>query len=354
MQVYDSMNRLVGGIKHRGQRIRFRLTTGAANVLLRIVDSLLKNYGSRHARISSYYLSRGRHRMARSYSEIAVSLSPGTPETVSASLDLARLESAPDFVPDSTFSDIRVFCCFVGYPRSGHSLLGALLDAHPNIVIAHELNAPAHMDMNIQRQDLFRIIVENARIFGRGGRGWTGYDYAVPGAWQGRFERIQVIGDKKGGKASARLRRDPALLDRLSEWVELPLRVIHLFRNPWDNIATMTKFISLDGPAAIESSTGLYFKFAESVRRLKERGVNGEFLDIAHESLIAEPGGTLENICEFLDVEKIPAHLTSCADIVFRSPHESRSSVDWTARQKDEVATRAQSYPWLRDYRFED
>jgi hypothetical protein len=30
---------------------------------------------------------------------------------------------------------------FVGYSRSGHSLVGALLDAHPEIPVAYEANA---------------------------------------------------------------------------------------------------------------------------------------------------------------------------------------------------------------------
>jgi hypothetical protein len=35
---------------------------------------------------------------------------------------------------------VRSFCLFIGYPRSGHSLVGSLLDAHPDIAIAHEVN----------------------------------------------------------------------------------------------------------------------------------------------------------------------------------------------------------------------
>ena len=30
---------------------------------------------------------------------------------------------------------------FIGYPRSGHSLIGSLLDVHPNAIVAHELDA---------------------------------------------------------------------------------------------------------------------------------------------------------------------------------------------------------------------
>jgi hypothetical protein len=34
---------------------------------------------------------------------------------------------------------LRAFCLFIGYPRSGHRLIGALLDAHPDVAIAHEI-----------------------------------------------------------------------------------------------------------------------------------------------------------------------------------------------------------------------
>jgi len=37
----------------------------------------------------------------------------------------------------SSFSEIETYCTFIGYSRSGHSIIAALLDAHPNIVMAH-------------------------------------------------------------------------------------------------------------------------------------------------------------------------------------------------------------------------
>ena len=33
---------------------------------------------------------------------------------------------------------VEKFVFFVGYPRSGHSIIGSVMDAHPDIVIAHE------------------------------------------------------------------------------------------------------------------------------------------------------------------------------------------------------------------------
>ena len=33
------------------------------------------------------------------------------------------------------FDDLKAFVMFVGYPRSGHSIVGALLDAHPHLTV---------------------------------------------------------------------------------------------------------------------------------------------------------------------------------------------------------------------------
>ena len=38
------------------------------------------------------------------------------------------------------FSQVQACCLFIGYARSGHSLVGSFLNAHRHAVIAHELN----------------------------------------------------------------------------------------------------------------------------------------------------------------------------------------------------------------------
>lgn len=40
----------------------------------------------------------------------------------------------------TAFEDLDTYCMFVGYPKSGHSLIGSLLDAHPQMAITHELD----------------------------------------------------------------------------------------------------------------------------------------------------------------------------------------------------------------------
>ena len=41
-------------------------------------------------------------------------------------------------LPKSVINHVNHFLFFVRYARSGHSIIASMLDAHPNVVIAHE------------------------------------------------------------------------------------------------------------------------------------------------------------------------------------------------------------------------
>ena len=96
------------------------------------------------------------------------------------------------------FRDVSAYCMSVGYPRSGHTLVGSLLDTHPEIVIAHELDALRYVRLGFRRGQLYHLILETSHAFTEAGRVWTGFDYRVPTGWQERVRLLRVIGDKKG------------------------------------------------------------------------------------------------------------------------------------------------------------
>ena len=51
---------------------------------------------------------------------------------------------------------MRFFVLFVGYPRSGHSIVASLLDAHPNVVIAQEVfKWIREANLNFSKSQLF-------------------------------------------------------------------------------------------------------------------------------------------------------------------------------------------------------
>ena len=57
---------------------------------------------------------------------------------------------------------VERFLLFVGYPRSGHSIVGALLNAHRDAVVAHELDAPPLIVGGCSRDELFSRILARA------------------------------------------------------------------------------------------------------------------------------------------------------------------------------------------------
>ena len=94
---------------------------------------------------------------------------------------------------------------FVGYPRSGHSLIGAILDAHPNIVLAHELDVLKYIYKTKSEASIFSKIIARSEWFVKNGCIQEGYTYKIPNQWQGKYDELKVIGDKKGGATTRRL-----------------------------------------------------------------------------------------------------------------------------------------------------
>ena len=168
---------------------------------------------------------------------------------------LCGVGAADDFGLQSLEQLGRVIL-FIGYSRSGHSLVAALLDAHPNIIVSHELHATKHLKAGSTFPDVARAVQLNSYCFNHYGRGYTGYDYRVLGQHQGRCTELKVLGDKKANGTCRALLNDPDLLRWLEQTIPVPVTFVHVIRNPWDNIASKANRtgLSLAGAAASESA----------------------------------------------------------------------------------------------------
>ena len=219
------------------------------------------------------------------------------------------------------FETIQLYCMFVGYPRSGHSLVGALLDAHPDIVIAHELDALRHIRAGCGKDELLDLLLRKSECFAKQGSVWSGFSFAVPGQWQGRYRKILVIGDKKGGASTRALCEDPALLERLSCTLGLEMRFIHIVRNPFDNVASM--LARQLGGQTLMGNIGLYERLCETNDRLRME-LGDQLIDLRHESFVADPRRALTELCRFLGLEPPDDYLEACASVVRPAPRQIR------------------------------
>lgn len=250
------------------------------------------------------------------------------------------------------FGQIERYLVFVGYPRSGHSLVGSLLNAHPEIVVSHHLDALRYVQNGFSRAQLFGMTFLSDARFEKKGRTGTKreYDYAVPGQWQGRYRTLRVIGDKRGKGTSQTLGTHPDLLTRLTELVEVPVRIVHVLRNPYDNITTMTRRTR----STLERSADRYFQLAASAQAVRAMVPADGWHDVRHEDLIADPRAVLSGLCRFLDVAPEPDYLEACAGIVYQSPHRSRFDMEWSPELIADVARRAGAFDFLADYVYDE
>jgi Sulfotransferase family len=244
------------------------------------------------------------------------------------------------------FEEVRRFLLFVGHPRSGHSLVGSLLDAHPDMVVSHELDVLKYVAAGYGRAQLFTLVLEHAKANAAAGRKSWGYSYAVPGQWQGRYEQLAVIGDKRGRATTARLATRPELFDRLAATVNVPVSVLQVVRDPYDNIATMWR----RGHKSLDRQVDTYFALCATVESVARHVGPGSFHRLRLEDLIADPQARLADVCGFLGVRPEPAYLEACASIVLDAPRRTRDDAPWTPELSSEVERRAQEYAWLVPY----
>ncbi len=303
--------------------------------------------------------------MATGEEEVGTASSTGSdtpPNGAPGNDQLAKPKSRPElarFVGRATlegfrhrraFRDVERFFFLVGYPRSGSTLIGSLLNAHPEMVIAHEADSLRYVRPGITRNQLFAILLERDREFAALERRWNGFDYSLPGLDQGRFTRLRVIGDKHAGRAARRLRDEPGLLDRLRAVADVPIRVLHVTRNPFDNIASIARNRELPLAQAIE----IYGDLGVAVDGARALLSREELLDLSYESILSDPGGGISAILRFIGIGASAEYVTSCASLVDRGGRRGRATLEWSTDERRQVEEIVASRPLLAGYRFED
>ncbi|KAJ7379386.1 hypothetical protein OS493_016623 [Desmophyllum pertusum] len=285
------------------------------------------------------------------------------------------------------YDGVGTFVMFIGYPRSSHSLVGAILDAHPEIIIPHEYDLMAKWtkyqssklkEKNLQKYvlfyDLHQCSLEQSMFGIRAGNNNSlttnisgGYNYNIPGLWQGSYQRrIKVIGDKKGGTTSMDLTRTSywRILEEISQVVQVPMKFIHVTRNPFDNIATMMlhktrsrdtvreEGVKINNSSALEAEIEYYFKLAASNQRVRERYGDAVIDTQGHETVL-RPKETLQRLCDHLGVTCSEDYLEKCSRILYGAPSVTRDKAVWTEEQKARVTKMMKNYTFLKEYSFD-
>jgi hypothetical protein len=206
------------------------------------------------------------------------------------------------------------------------------------------------LDHGFRRGQIMSLILARDGEFGAKGRRSSSYNYSVPGQHQGFFDRLTVIGDKKGGGSSDYLIRRPGLLDKLRSVMGVPIRTVYVTRNPFDNIGRM--YLKRQGTSIARTIEG-YANECAVISRIRRDLDHQEFFDIRSEDFARSPVDSLTSICGFVGVEATEDYLTACAAIVREPREKPRHLVEWTPENLDRVNELIAKYPPLANYSFD-
>jgi len=252
----------------------------------------------------------------------------------------------------ATLATVDTYCLFLGHARSGHSIVGALLDAHPRIAVADEVLSVRAVDRGLGRDEILWWSLDVARDQARRrrqkrGRAGSVYSYEVPGQWQGRTHDLRVVGTSDAGRTVRALSEDAGLLDRVRQRLAgLDLRFVQVVRNPYDNIATMM----LRSGRSFDSACERYFENWRQIEQLRRRVGDDSVVSLRHEDLVAQPHEELSRVCAFLGVDAPDDYLDACAGILFPSQSRTRHSIEWTDEQRRRIDTGIAEFDALDGY----
>lgn len=247
------------------------------------------------------------------------------------------------------WTHLRAFCLFFGYGRSGHSVIGSLIDAHPHAVIAHEYPAVKAYFDGMQREVLFSEIFEDAQAQARNGRVGSKadggvYRYDITGQIKAQRRVVQVIGSKHGaGTAWQFAQRGIDRLDDFKTYIGLPVKVLHVIRNPFDMIAG----------ARLARGESRVAELVKIVDAMRSRHRDPHWLDVHFEDVLADPQTQIPALLRFLDLPVDVPHLLRCRQHLFHASRARRHDVVWTPEERRAVEAMIDRYDFLRRYSWE-
>jgi hypothetical protein len=269
----------------------------------------------------------------------------GTTRSAFARIGRTRDErDGRSFLP--ALDQVQAYCQFVGWPRSGHSVLGHVLNAHPDTLVAHEADALRFVGDGWSWPALVGKLHRFDIDLGRRDRVSAKNDYGVPGQWQGRQRTVRLIGDKRGGSSAEHLAHSIDPLVRLERIAPVPVHLVVVTRHPLDNIARMS---TKDFMSPLEAAAR-YDRMAEGtqagIEQVGDRAWTG-----SHEDFVADPKATLVSLCDHFGLDPDAGWLDAGASIIFESVRQARDDVEWTPALLGLVDEIIDRYPFLHRYR---
>ena len=285
-------------------------------------------------------------------------------------------------LPQPIVEGVEKFVIFIGYQRSGHTLIGSVMDAHPNILITNTVSvlqecirtptgAPLIFENKVQ---LFNIIYKGSYLLSKCGIRSNidtskGYNLKIRGQWQGKFSQLRVVGEQRGGMTTLMVLTEEGAKcwKQFIDSLDIPLVAMHVVRNPYDMVATNTlyrqsKVIGTKasdlvhgklkpGLDVLMDETNRMFKQALSAQELSK---TMPAIVVHSEDYIRDPKSTVLKICKGLDLPCPEDYIEACYNKAYRNVSRSRDHIEWELEVIDHIQKNMANFSFFHGYTFED
>ena len=251
------------------------------------------------------------------------------------------------------FNDLQYFLLFLGRGRSGSSLCGGLLSCHPDMAILHEKEFIEFEYKN--ETELYNYLLDFMKYKRHI---WKPLRNRDDWNWIDNYRILKVLGTKKQGTLVKNVRNFKNL-EKLKRTLTVPIKFINIYRNPFDNIATVYRKSQVRkhklvgrNMKSINRAITYYFTGVKVTQEMIDRGE--DVLNIKHEDLVKDTKRTLAKICLSLNVFPYEEYLDYCKELVWDNPRKTRDRIDWSESDKKRVIKLKNQYDFLREYTWKN
>lgn len=230
-------------------------------------------------------------------------------------INKTEINNLVNYIHPNRMSNIKQLVMFFGHAHSGHSIIGAVMDAHPEVCITNEVNiAKLFKDHDISKKELESILLYYSHDNNKQ-EGWhnTEYKYQISSGFQGKTDAPQVIGDKKGGASTRIIMKNPEILTKILNMYGNKVKFINVHRNPIDVITAYAYY--WEQPLGL-AHLNRFIENDQANLLIKSKIPTSQWLDIDQKQFTQHPKTVIGQVFKFISVDYSDQQLEQWTSIV--------------------------------------
>ena len=287
-------------------------------------------------------------------------------------------------LPQQVIDHVEKFVFFIGYTRSGHTIVSSVLDANPNVVIGQEFKMFRMALLHNHKELINKSYLFNQLYW----KSWNESHYGVTSvdkvgehygvgilsnsySWHGMYKNLRVIGYKSAASVTGMYRGNPnqfkQVYKQFAHTLKIPIHAIHVVRNPYDMIAThfmcKSRFRSKgqvsqpseskDSANMLVGSMSKVFWLADGVLdMIMDPELDLKVLEVHNADYVRKPAETVKRICAFLEVDCPEGYVQACKEKAYTRVSKTREAVLFPKQMVTEIGQKLKKYPFFRRYAY--